>query len=353
MMRSKIMKFRGIERLRKGARRVVDMFRPKAIILLYHRVADLESDPQLLSVRPQHFTAHLQVIREMALPLRLDNAPDCIGESKNLPGIIVTFDDGYADNLREAKPLLERYEVPATVFVTSGYVGAEREFWQDELERIFLQPNALPDEFEIRVPGRRYHRRMSGATIYEKPSYETNRGWNIGCKVHPTLRHETYAYLVNELQSLPPLDAADLTAQLLDWAGLSRQPRTSHRPLSRDELKGLAAGGLVEIGSHTVTHPVLSGLPEACQIDEVVRSKMFLEGVIDRPVTSFAYPYGKRSDYNDQTITALRQAGYRRACANFPEPAQRESDPWQLPRYLVRDWDGEEFAAHMSEWLAR
>jgi peptidoglycan/xylan/chitin deacetylase (PgdA/CDA1 family) len=68
--------------------------------------------------------------------------------------VAVTFDDGYADNLLNGKPLLECYDVPVTVFVTSGYVGAGREFWADELERLFLQPGTLRQELCLAIKGR-------------------------------------------------------------------------------------------------------------------------------------------------------------------------------------------------------
>src|SRR4051794_20071252 len=106
-------------------------------ILLYHRVTALDSDPQQLAVTPEHFDEHLRVLREICTPVELADVPRML-RARRLPKrpVAVTFDDGYRDNLHEAKPLLERHGVPATVFVASGYVGSGREFWWDELERL-------------------------------------------------------------------------------------------------------------------------------------------------------------------------------------------------------------------------
>ena len=131
-------------RMTNPFRHVARWFRPpvaaRAVILLYHRVADLPSDPQLMAVTPRHFAEHLEVIRQSCRPLRLHD----LGEALPDRSVVVTFDDGYADNLHHAKPLLAAHDVPATVFVTSGYVGSDREFWWDDLERILLETPSLP-----------------------------------------------------------------------------------------------------------------------------------------------------------------------------------------------------------------
>ena len=74
------------------------------------------------------------------------------GKSQYRP-LVVTFDDGYADNLYNAKPLLERYEIPATIFLTSGCIGQNREFWWDELDRMLLQPKTLPRALHLNIDG--------------------------------------------------------------------------------------------------------------------------------------------------------------------------------------------------------
>src|SRR5215510_103661 len=129
-------KIRGIGKLKYIARCLTSRFIPGAVILLYHRVTELSSDPQLLCVSRQHFAEHLEILRKYGFPIALKHVDQT---RRGRPGVILTFDDGYADNLNNAKPLLERYDVPATVFVTTGYVGSRREFWKDYLERIFLQ----------------------------------------------------------------------------------------------------------------------------------------------------------------------------------------------------------------------
>jgi peptidoglycan/xylan/chitin deacetylase (PgdA/CDA1 family) len=105
-------------------------------------------------VSRQHFAEHLEILRTRYGPMRLQELTKRL-QSGPLPRrkIVVTFDDGYADSLLNAKPLLERHEIPATVFVTSGNVGQEREFWWDELDRVFLHSGRLPKELRLVIDG--------------------------------------------------------------------------------------------------------------------------------------------------------------------------------------------------------
>src|SRR5215831_16190313 len=119
------------------------MLRSHDVILLYHRVAAIDSDPWSLCITPERFSEHLEVLRE-CMPITLEQADLSGRYGAKRPRVVVTFDDGYADNLYAAKPLLERFDIPATVFVVTGYVGQDREFWWDELEKIIFGSETLP-----------------------------------------------------------------------------------------------------------------------------------------------------------------------------------------------------------------
>lgn len=97
---------------------------------------------------PHHFGEHLEVLRKYGQPIRLQQLTQAHRDG-NIPhhAVVVTFDDGYANNLNNAIPLLERYHIPATVFIATGQSGRKREFWWDELDRLLLQPGILPETF--------------------------------------------------------------------------------------------------------------------------------------------------------------------------------------------------------------
>ena len=107
--------------MRLWGRMLRNRLAPGALILLYHRINELPTDPQLLNVRPGHFRKHLEILRKVAQPISLREFMNAHRERRKLRRVfMVTFDDGYRDNLELAKPLLEEYQAPATVSVASG-----------------------------------------------------------------------------------------------------------------------------------------------------------------------------------------------------------------------------------------
>jgi peptidoglycan/xylan/chitin deacetylase (PgdA/CDA1 family) len=324
------------------------------VILMYHRVASPASDPQLLCVTPPRFAEHLAVIQERfrVIPLRELVRRSYAGES--LRGIAaITFDDGYADNLHHARPVLERFGVPATVFVASGYVGGSAEFWWDELERLLLQPGTLVPALHLQVAGHHYTWDLNADARYETAAFERHRSWNVQQRITPTRRHALYRCLHTLLFMLTSAQREDVLDQLRTWANRERHGRPTHLPLTEDETVALAKDGLVEIGAHTVTHPVLSMLPIAEQKAEIAVSKARLQHIIGQPVASFAYPYGTLSDYKAETVKAVEQLGFECACSTFPNVVTSGRERFQLPRFTVRDWNGDELRRHLQAWTHR
>lgn len=314
--------------------------------MMYHRVAEVSSDPWSLSVTPLHFAEHLEVLRELARPVPLRRLSRALldGDLSDRP-VAVTFDDGYADNLHAAKPALERHDVPATVFVAAGYIGGH-EFWWDGLERLLLRPGTLPRMLRLCIDGRDYHWELGHASCYGEDAYQRHRRWVASSEDDPTSRHSLYRSLHRLLQPLPEGERRAALDELLAWAEPVSYP--VHRSLSLPEVPALERGDLVEVGAHTVTHPLLSATAIASQRDEIRQSKACLEEVLGLPVTSFAYPYG---GYVAETVDLVREAGFERACSTFEDTVRRRVDRFQLPRVEIRDWDGEEFARRLSRWI--
>ena len=335
----------------QDARSLRNRSTPRALILIYHRVAELPLDPQLLCVTPQHFAEHLELLRKHYQPMPLQQLVQAL-KNGNVPdrAVVITFDDGYADSLWNARPLLERYDIRATAFAIAGHVGEQREFWWDELERLLLQPGLLPKVLCLDMSGS-HEWDLGEAAHYSEQVYERHRQWNVEGEQHPTHRQRLYRSLCELLRPMPDEERRKLLNELLAWAGAEPTARPTHRALSPEEVIRLAEGGLVEVGAHTMTHPVLSVLPAAAQRDEIQRSKVRLEEILRVPVTSFSYPYGTPSDYTPETVSLVREVGFACACANFADIVRPSTDRFQLPRVLVRNWDGDELGRRLEGWF--
>jgi peptidoglycan/xylan/chitin deacetylase (PgdA/CDA1 family) len=324
-------------------------YRCTALALLYHRVTEVPLDPQCLCVSPQHFGDHLEVLTRQFHPLGLREFTDRLICGR-LPtrAVILTFDDGYADNLWNAKPILKRYGVPASVFVTTGALGADREFWWDELEGLLLQPGVLPEVIHLRINNVHYRWELGSASRYTADDYVRYTHWNVLQPDAPTPRHDLYRSLCKLVRPLVEWERRRVINELVTATGRQPGSRTSHRALSPPEVIELARDGLVDVGAHTVSHPQLAALPIHLQRAEIEQSKTHLESILARPVSTFAYPYGSRLDYTNETVTAVRAAGFTTAWSNFPEEISWKADLFELPRLIIHDADGDIFAQHLT-----
>jgi len=323
----------------------------RTVILLYHRIAEPDLDPWGLAVAPRHFKEHLEVVRQLAYPLSLAELNDALATGR-LPrnSVVITFDDGYADNLIAAKPLLERYDIPATVFVASGAIRSSREFWWDELERVFLQPGSLPPELRLEIDSSEYVWSLQDSAVYSAGMAERYRMWRASDGL-PSGRHRAYHGLCRLLRAVDAESRLQITDQIVAWAGLMPDSRMTHRALTKVEVQQLAEGRIVEVGAHTITHPALSSRPVGEQEVEIRGSKAALEDILNAPVRSFSFPFGGTSTYSSKTLDLVRAAGFTCACTTTQKTVSRSADPYQLPRVYVYDWDGDQFARMLSRRL--
>lgn len=128
------------------------------------------------------------------------------------------------------------------------------------------------------------------------------------------------------------------------WIVDGQEGPNLHRTLTIEELLALRQGELIEVGSHTVSHPFIFALPESVQQDVIQRGKNILEERIGQPVRSFAYPYG---NYSKETVEIVRESGFDRACSIIKDSVWHGSDLFQLPRISVEDWNGEKFGKRL------
>jgi peptidoglycan/xylan/chitin deacetylase (PgdA/CDA1 family) len=322
-------------------------FAVRGLILMYHRIAELNSDPWGLSVSPAHFAEHLKVLRTCPSVVSLPDLVQVLreGHPPRRP-VVTTFDDGYADNVDTAKPLLERYEIPATIFLATGAIGSDREFWWDELERVLLEPRDLPEVLDLRRADCSYRCELGADATYTKEAYLKNRLWRAW-EEPPTARHTMYYELWRRLYSMPHGQKRALLDELLDWAGLDSVIRPTHRLVSLDEVKQLGGTSLIEVGAHTVTHPALPELPLASQTEEIQQSKSFLEETLKQPVSCFAYPHGH---HDSSTVSVVREAGFTSACTTAFGAVSKQCNYLALPRFQVLDWNGDEFRSRIQAW---
>lgn len=333
----------------KAFRNFRHRLRPGASILRYHRIADLGSDPHPVCVSPAHFAEQLEVLKKNSHVLSLQRFNQALRNGRIPPGaVVITVDDGYADNLYQGKPLLERFDLPATVFITTGHLGVPREFWWDKLEQIFLQPGTLPDRLSLTVGATRHEWQLRDACNYGEDDVHRHRAWNLSLGNDPSPRHRLYRDLHRLLKPMAAVEQERILHDLCAWAGRKATARESHRFLAPEEINRLAYGGLIEVGAHTVTHPILSPLSEAPQRDEILSSKTQLEDILGSPVTSFAYPYGSRRDYSKETVAIVRDAGFECACTTTADVIFNHDDPFELPRIYVGNWPADEFAQRLG-----
>jgi len=303
--------------------------RDSPAILMYHRIATPEVDPWGLSVSPERFAEQVQVLRARRTILSMDAFVARL-QSGDLPpdAVALTFDDGYLDNLRRAKPILEAADIPATVFLTTGRIGTGKEFWWDELARLILsRTEALSAIVMVDANGLQID--LPPIDREHEPRV-TWRAWDRPM----TAREATYQTLWQALQSCAPERREEAMEELRRLLGSTR-PNPEDLPMSAADVRRLVSER-ISVGAHGCTHQLLTSLPVASRVEEIQRSRAEAEALSALPVTGFTYPHGDR---DAETIDMVRRAGYGWACSTCEATIDPLSaDLHDLPRLTVGDW---------------
>jgi peptidoglycan/xylan/chitin deacetylase (PgdA/CDA1 family) len=336
-----------LRRVRPFLRTARMAFRDRAVILLYHRVAGPPIDPLRLSTTPAHFEEHLAVITKEYTPLSLADLAAAHAAGR-IPAraVVITFDDGYADNLHEAAPILRRFGQRATVFVAGACLEG-KPFFYDELEEILLLAPRLPRALRIKIDGIAHEWDLADWDRLPKSADDSYWKWTMESPADPTPRHRCYRELFGLLRGATPVTRQRTIRALHEAAGTGAASYGARRWMTKTEIRRAAKEGTLEFGAHTRNHPALNKLPLDAQREEILSGRWMLEAAAGMPVRAFAYPYGSPWDVSPATVQLAREAGFSAACANTPAPVDAESGLFWLPRYLVRDWDGDEFARRL------
>ena len=294
-------------------------------VVNYHRVL-AHPDP-LLDSEPDVAAFHWQMalLADCFNVMPLHDALRALDQGRLPPRTVcITFDDGYRSVHDLALPILRKFGLPATVFVTSGFLDVDAgNMWNDRIiHAVQSLPAGVLDLRDI------------GLDCYPLDSLDA--------------RKQTARRLTEAGKYLPPGQRASLVERLDRMSGMHHDALM----LTPDMLAALERGG-VEIGAHTISHPILTSLDDDSARHEIVAGKSQLEALVGKPVRLFAYPNGKvGQDYDIRHVDMVRQAGFFAAFTTAVGAITGDQDRFQLPR--SRPWDRTpfRFGLRLLSWIA-
>jgi peptidoglycan/xylan/chitin deacetylase (PgdA/CDA1 family) len=298
-------------------------------VLIFHRVL-LARD----ALWPEEWVAQEfeQVCRWMSewfQVIPLDEAAERLAAGSLPPrAACITFDDGYADNQSIACPILLKYGLCATFFVSTGFLNGGR-MWNDTItETVRLTRRGM---LEFRGP------RLGSLKAVDTQTAENKRS---------SLRA-----LIRLIKYLPPGQRADAVAELFEAAGLGEQDLPTNLMMSSEQVRSLRAEGM-QIGAHTVYHPILATLTDGDAEREIANSRESLEGLLGQRVPLFAYPNGRPGeDYLQRDVALVKRLGFSAAVTTAPGVASANTDRLQLPRFTPWDRSRLKFGLRLARQL--
>lgn len=298
---------------------------PRLSILIFHRV--LPRPDALLPGEPdaEQFEERMRWVSSAFRVMPLVEATRRLRDG-SLPvnAACITFDDGYADNLTIATPILAKLRLNATFFVSTGFLDGGR-MWNDTV--IESVRNSRGGTLDLLSIG-----------LGEWPC-----GTDAECVA-------AIGGLLGQLKYLPQAERSIKVAAIADHVGLSAK---SDLMMTRDQVRTLRRYGM-SIGAHTVTHPILTTLPIDEARREIVEGRRDLEETLGEPVKIFAYPNGKPlQDYDHSHVQLVRELGFDAAVSTAWGVSKRDSDRFQLARFTPWDASTTKFGLRLVHNMVR
>lgn len=292
-------------------------------VLIFHRVLP-QADPLFPGeVHAASFDAICAWVKQWFTVLPLDAAVQRL-RTGTLPAraCAITFDDGYADNHDVAMPILQKHGLCATFFVATGFLDGGR-MWNDSLIEAVRRCAAPALELSDLLGESFAHLPVS--TVQQKQG-----------AIQQLIDRIKYLSLDERLtlgQSVAERGRVELPTDLM---------------MRSEQVRGLRAGGM-QVGAHTVSHPILARLDDEQARAEIVQSKQFLEELLGERVPLFAYPNGKPGvDYSARSVEIAREIGFDAAVSTTWGAAHKGTDPFQIPRFTPWDRSKARFALRMA-----
>lgn len=281
------------------------------MILLYHKIDELQQDYNNLAVTLENFKYQLELIAKYfpIVPL-----------SEHREGTAaITFDDGFQDFFKNVYPYLNSRNVPAAIFITTGQIGKREELWTTELLRLIFTGNHQKQKFYLELSSFCYE--FAVRDLEEK--YMLYRALRRLCMKSDKIMQQ------------------DILGQLRDWSGQEKVGREEYAFLTEQEIAKLSENRLITIGAHTVRHVSLGAFSKEHQKKEIYDSRKRLERITGHQIYYFSYPFGSRNDYNADTIEILKKEGFRQAYTAVPQPGTDKD--YEIPRIVMPNMGRGEF----------
>lgn len=278
---------------------------PSARILYFHRV-NSDSDPFFPSTTTKLFEEEMRFLARYKKVVSLANLVKHLEGDSTEPVFAITFDDGYQDNCENAFPILQRYGLPATIFLTTGSMDSREPLWFEQLSLALKTSGREFIDMEVDLPRRFWLRTQSERLGANDQIFGLLRG------LHDAERRELLAQIYRKLE-------------------ISGGGERQNKMLTWDQVRLMQSQG-IDFGGHTVDHPFISRLSRESIVWEVSECKRRIEDELQTGVDFFAYPNGREEDFGLENKELIRSAGYRAAVTTIWGTNYRTTDRMELRR---------------------